>query len=151
MQFEQEKPIPFLQHPLIQQLVASHYPVLNDQADLDAQVAQSEFQVLLFGEQPHRFPETLDVAVVLPELLTGLQNQGVDIQGAVVSTEIEKEWQQRYHFREWPTLVFLKQGAYLGQISRIQNWDDYLRQIPAILAKTPAANPGGDIPLASLG
>lgn len=151
MSFIQEQPLAFIEHPLIQRLLLeSDYLLLNTHQDLDQLAAASEFQVLLFGEQPHRFPETLDIAVILPELLEGLRAQGVDIRGAVVSTEIEKVWQKRYGFREWPTLVFLKQGRYLGKISRIQNWDDYLRQIPVILAETPAADPGGDIPLANL-
>ena len=38
-------------------------------------------------------------------------------------------------------LIFLRHGEYLGTIQRVQDWTDYLREIPDILAREPSNPP----------
>lgn len=120
-------------HPLIQRLLDEcHYPLL-DINNHDAFVREHEFSVLFFSDDPSKVKESLDVAVVLPELLRAFPQ----LKAAVVDRGSETALQGRYHFVTWPALVFLRRGDFLGTIIRIQNWDDYLQQIPEILARTP--------------
>lgn len=120
-------------HPLIQRLLDEYQYPLLDVEQHDRFVASHEFSVLLFTEDPDKVKETLDVAVVLPELV----RQFPQLQAAVVDRASETRLQARYHFVTWPALVFLRRGEFLGTIIRIQNWDDYCRQIPEILNRTP--------------
>ncbi len=122
-------------HPLVQRLLDEfNYPLL-DEAGVDAFAAEHEYSVLFFTEDPARMKESLDVAVVLPELAATFPQ----LRPAVIDRSSEKVLQRRYHFVVWPALVFLKRGEFLGSIIKIQNWDEYLQQIPEILSRTPQA------------
>ena len=87
--------------------------------------------------------ETTDVAVILPELVAAT---GDTLRPAVVSTEAEIELQKRYGFRAWPTLVFTRPEGYLGRISRMKDWSDYIEQLADILRAVPRPAPGFDLP-----
>jgi len=126
-----------MSHPLIERLTgALGYPLL-DAASLDARVQAEPFSMLFFAGDPKRFPEALDVAVILPELVRAFPQ----LAPALIAGEDEASLQGRYGFTVWPSLVFLKQGRYLGCLSRVLNWSEYLERIPAILASEPAALP----------
>lgn len=132
-------------HPLIERLTgALGYPLL-DAASLDAHVQAEHLSVLLFVGDLKRYPEGLDVAVVLPELLKVFPQ----LSPAVIASADETTLQARYGFTIWPTLVFLKQGRYLGSLSRVLNWSDYLQRIPELLASEPQ-DILGRIPVLSL-
>ncbi|MBU2966403.1 hypothetical protein Q4508_14875 [Amphritea sp. 2_MG-2023] len=118
------------------------YPLL-DQSSFDGFIEQQPFSVLFFTEDPARFPESLDVAVILPELLKSFPQ----LTPAVISRDAERGLQGRYNFTVWPTLVLLKQGRYLGAISKVQDWDLYLRDIESLLQREPTRNPGIGIPV----
>lgn len=124
--------------PLIQHLTDElSYPLLNAD-NFDAFIEQAPYSVLFFTEQPKRFPESNDVAVILPELV----KQFPQLSPAVVSTDCEKSLQGRYAFNVWPALVFLKDGEFLGTITKVQDWNVYLAEIGSILASDPKPNPG---------
>jgi len=120
-------------HPLIQRLTDEFgYPMLTTDT-VDAFVAEHEYSVLFFSEDPTKVKESPDVAVVLPELVSVFPQ----LNAAVIDRDSEKQLQGRYHFVTWPALVFLKNGDFLGSMIKIQNWDDYMQQIPQILKRTP--------------
>lgn len=122
-----------MSHPLIERLTATlGYPLL-DAAGFDRHVQAQPFSVLFFAGDPKRFPESLDVAVILPELIKAFPQLGP----ALIEGEAERTLQERYGFAVWPTLVFLREGHYLGSLSRVLNWGEYLERIPPILAGTP--------------
>lgn len=128
-------------HPLIQRLLDDYkYPLL-DEAGVDAFGASHEYSVLFFTEDPARMKESLDVAVVLPELAAAFPH----LAPAVIDRRSEKALQSRYHFVVWPALVFLKRGEFLGSIIKIQNWDEYLTQIPELLSRTPLTTEAKEI------
>lgn len=133
-----------MSHPLIERLTATlGYPLL-DAAGLDRQVQAQPFSVLFFAGDPRRFPEALDVAVILPELVKAFPQ----LAPALIASADEAGLQGRYGFSVWPSLVFLKEGRYLGSLSRVLNWGEYLERIPLILAGEPEVLPR--IPVLSL-
>ncbi len=131
-------------HPLIQRLFDDYgYPLVTLETH-EAFIGQPGNTVLFFAGDPQRFRETTDVAVVLPELAKAFQ--GALIPG-VVATEAEKTLQQRYGFTAWPALVFLRDGGYLGAITGIQNWVDYLHEIGELMTAEAKSPPGFKVPV----
>ncbi|GAB3386763.1 thioredoxin domain-containing protein [Azotobacter armeniacus] len=133
-----------MSHPLIERLTTTlGYPLL-DAVGVDRHVQAQPFSVLFFAGDPKRFPESLDVAVILPELVKAF----AQLRPALITSDAERALQERYGFAVWPTLVFLREGHYLGSLSRVLNWGEYLERIPAILAGEPEDLPC--IPVLSL-
>ncbi len=131
---------------LIEKMLERHgYPVV-DTENLDDFLSRHEEVVLFFAENPKQFPESDDVAMILPELVKAFDGR---FQPALVSRESEHALQQRYGFRTWPSLVFLRGEKFLGVISQVQNWDDYLRMIREILEPTAGAPRPVGIPVVS--
>jgi hydrogenase-1 operon protein HyaE len=120
-------------------MTAQHgYPVLN-QENIDTYLEDREQVVLFFAEDPKHFPESDDVAMILPELVKAFSGR---LEAALVDPKAEHALQRRYGFGTWPALVFLRRGEYLGAITRVQNWDDYLREIERLLDAEPVKAPG---------
>ncbi|MDX1506748.1 MAG: hypothetical protein R3358_00620 [Woeseiaceae bacterium] len=114
--------------------------------NVDQFVSQPGMNVLFFPGDPTTVKDATDVAVVLPELVAAFDNRltvGVvtDVFGDGVKL------QRRYGFRKYPSLVFLRDGDYVGTISRIQDWADYLQQIAALMTAAPTRPPGFAIPV----
>lgn len=131
--------------PLLDRLTEEfNYPVL-DLSNIDAFLADNDFSVLFFTEDVKRFPETNDVAVVLPELLAVFP----DLKPAVISRDDEKKLQSLYGFRAWPALVFMRGEQYLDAITGIQDWSEYLTQIKTILTSEPKRPLSVGVPVVS--
>lgn len=125
-------------HPLVARLVEQHgYPLLDGEALLEAFCGAPGDAVIFCAGDPVQYPECLDVAVVLPELLHAFPGQ---FRVALAEHALEPALQVQYGFTRWPSLVFLRGGAYVGTISGIQDWVVYLARIQALLA-TPASRP----------
>jgi len=125
-------------HPLIARLVDEYgYPLLNAD-NLEAFCAAPGDAVLFCAGDPVQHPECLDVAVVLPELLRAFPGR---FRAAVAASALEPDMQVRYGFNRWPTLVFLRDGAYVGTLSGIQDWSVYLSHIHDLLATAPSRPP----------
>lgn len=129
---------------LINNMIEQHgYPTL-DLESFDTYVNGQEECVLFFTEDPARFPESNDVAMILPELVN---EYGGRFSAAVIEQSAQRELQTRYGFNQWPALVFLRKGKYLGTITRVQDWIDYLRMINEILTSEPKIAPGFVVPV----
>jgi hydrogenase-1 operon protein HyaE len=127
-----------MRHPLIQRLFDEYnYPAIGIAAH-DTFVRQPGVNVLFFAGDPQRFQDTTDVAVVLPELAQAFQGQ---LRPGVVEASAELELQKRYAFSAWPTLVFIRAGGYLGAITGIRNWSEYLEEIGRLLTAEPVHPP----------
>lgn len=132
---------------LIERLVYElGYPAVDSEG-FDDFVRSHEYTVLFFTENPDSFPESNDVAVILPELM---KTFGDRVAPAVVSRDSERELFKRFKLTAWPALVFLRRGEYLGVITRVQDWDDYLDEIERILAAEPH-QPPSHVPMGALG
>jgi hydrogenase-1 operon protein HyaE len=132
--------------PLIDRLVTELGYARVDIDDLDPFLHAHEHVVLFFAGDPGRYPESNDVAVILPELVKTLDGR---VTPAVVAVGAESALQDRYGFSAWPALVFLRRGAYLGAITRVQDWADYLAGAERILTAEPVRPPTIGIPVAT--
>jgi hydrogenase-1 operon protein HyaE len=131
-------------HPLIQRLFDEYrYPEVTVEGH-DVFVNQPGVSVLFFAGDPRRYRDTTDVAVVLPELVKAFDGR---IRPGVVASASELELQKRYGFSVWPALVFLREGDYLGAITGIQNWAEYLQETGELLVAEPRRPPAFKVPV----
>lgn len=126
------------EHLLVQRLVNEFQAVWITPESLPAftQATTGE-QVLLFTGDPVRFPECLDVAVVLPELQRAFPGR---IAIGVVCRDCEDDVARRYGVQRWPSMVFLRGGQYVATIAGMLDWTDYLARVAEVLAM-PASRP----------
>jgi len=124
--------------PLLQSIIErENYRVVTDD-DLDAAAEPNLFTMLFVAGDAERIAESNDVAVVVPELDKAFEGA---VTVLVADRDSERDIQRRYRFNAFPALIFLRHGEYLGCIQRVQDWTDYLREIPDILAREPSNPP----------
>jgi len=117
-------------HPLLVRLSQHYgYPVLTED-NVTAFCDDTLNTLLLCAGDPTQYPEALDVAVVLPELVQAFRGE---FQAAVVDPSLERSMQTRYGFNRWPSIVVLRAGAYVGTLSGIQDWSYYLERLRELL------------------
>lgn len=133
-----------MRSPLIQNLIDVHNCELITEDNVDGFLQQHEHVVLFFTENPKHFPESNDVAVILPELIKTLDGQVV---AAVVDENSERALLKRYAFNKWPALVFLRRGEYLGVITGMQNWQEFNSEFKRLLTGPISQPPNFNIPL----
>ncbi|MDD4881527.1 MAG: hydrogenase [Gallionellaceae bacterium] len=133
-----------LPHPLLARLAEAAGRTLHNVGELDDQIAEPGDQVLFCGGNPVQYPECLDVAVVLPELLA---IQAGRLQAAVVAPELEAAVQARYGFTRWPSLVFLRDGDYVGTLSGMLDWTVFVARFGEMLDTAASRPPTIGIPV----
>ncbi|MGJ4930401.1 hydrogenase accessory protein [Bradyrhizobium sp. HKCCYLS2038] len=92
--------------------------------------------VLLSAGDPVRFPEALDVAIVLPELITAFQGR---LRGAVIARDAEAELATRFGVRVQPSLILCRGTEALGLIAKIQDWSVYVERISRLIDRPAGA------------
>lgn len=127
---------------LLEQLQTRHNLPLLDADNYDLFVHGNDTVLLFFSNDPAMFPESRDVAVILPELQKAFAGR---LQTAVIDKAIERELQARFRFTRWPSLVLLRGGEYVGAISGIKDWREYLVEIDRLLAIEAGEPPGFDL------
>lgn len=131
-----------MHHPLVQRLAEQTAGQDVRPDNVEAWEDAPGDAVLFFGGDPVRFPEALDVAVVLPELRAAC---GGHWRVGIVPREVEDAVARRYAVQRWPSLVFLRDGGYLGTVSGMQDWTDYLDDVRRVLAAAPGRRPAPTI------
>lgn len=131
---------------LVERLITQFNGQWVDEHRLDAWAAEGGDRVLLFTGDTTRFPEGLDVAVVLPELQRA---HGGRFQIGVVPRANEERLARRFGSQRWPTLVFLRDGGYVGALSGMLDWEDFVREVGATLARPISRAPGVGIAVVS--
>jgi hydrogenase-1 operon protein HyaE len=128
-------------HPLMQRLLDAHGAQWVSLAGLDEWVkaAPGDAVVLVAGDAV-RFPEGLDVAVVLPELRTAVRST---FRIGVATSTDEDAIASRFGAQRRPSLIFLRDGRYATTVAGMHDWGDYVGQVQAALA-----HPTGPAPLA---
>lgn len=124
--------------PLIAQLFTRHGFAEVDVAGFAAVAGEPGHCLLLFTEDPIRYKETLDLAVIVPELVRAFPGR---FRVGVLLPEAARELHPRYGFRRWPAFVLLKNGAYVGAVDGLRNWDEYLAEMDRLLAAEPTRPP----------
>jgi len=121
-------------YPLIARLFNGHGYARLDADGIDAFVAAPGHALLVFLEDPMRIKETLDLAVIAPELARAFPGR---FRVGVLLPEAARLAQARFGFHHWPALVVLKDGRYVGAIDGLREWDVYRDQLEALLAAEP--------------
>jgi hydrogenase-1 operon protein HyaE len=135
-------------HPLIEQLFSRHGFVQVDADSLDAFAAAPGHALLVFTEDPVRFKETLDLAVIAPEVAKAFA--GAFRAAALLPADARKV-APRYGFARWPALVLLKDGEYVGAIDGLRDWEEYVEEMHHLLAAEPTRAPSIGIAVKSSG
>lgn len=125
-------------HPLVARLLAVTLGAEVRPDDVEAFEAAPGDAVLFFAGDPVRFPEALDVAVVLPELIAATRRP---MRVGVVPRDVEDTLARRYAVQRWPSLVFMRDGGYLGTLSGMLDWDVFVDSLRTLLAREPGRRP----------
>ena len=124
-------------HPLVEALGRRPGACFVTTADADAFCAAPGAHLLVFTEDPDRYKETLDLAVIVPELAGAFAGR---FTIGVLDPASARALQPRYGFRRWPAIVLLRDGVCVGAIDGLRDWDDYLAELGRLLdADAPAA------------
>ena len=137
-----------MSHFLIDRLVSDFgYPEVSLE-NHDDFVATPGMNVLFLPGDPKTVKDATDVAVVLPELMgvfRGKLNAGVVTDPFGDGVRLKR----LYGFTHFPALVFVREGGYVGTISRIRDWQEYLTLINQLLVAEPRRRPGIPIEVVS--
>ena len=129
---------PAARHPLIERLFAEYGFTEVTIERFDSFIAQPGHTMLFFSEDPVKFRETLDLAVILPELHRAFEGS---FRAGVLLPEASKKFHARYGFRRWPAFVMLRDGQYLGAVDGVRNWDEYVGELQRLLVAEPSRPP----------
>ena len=132
--------------PLVQRLARDFGATWVDEKSVAEWSAGGGDRVVLLAGDPVRFPEGVDVAAVLPELMKVFPKR---FAVAVVPRDNEDAVARRYGSQRWPTLLFFRDGQYVTAIAGMQDWDVYLAGVAAALAMPPSRPPTIGIPVVS--
>lgn len=128
---------------LLQSIIARHqYPVVREEEWVEFSASHDHVMLLIAGDAV-RLAESDDLAVIFPELVKVF---GASLTPAIADQPSERLFQRRFRFAAFPALVLTRGGAYLGAISRVRDWSDYLREIPEILSRQPSEPPPFKLP-----
>jgi hydrogenase-1 operon protein HyaE len=136
------RPEPVLVTRLVEQQGATR---LDDTA-FEAYAAQPGETVLFFTEDPQRFKEVLDLAVIVPEIRMAAAKP---FRIGVLPPPLANAKASTYGVRRWPALVFLRDGQWLGNIEGLHEWNDFVAQADELLKGAARPLPPKVIPLAT--
>jgi len=125
-------------HALLAQLFAIHGYAEVDAGTVDAFAQRPGHALLLLTEDPLRVRETLDLAVIVPQLAKAFPDR---FRVGVLLPEAARQLHARYGFRRWPALVMLRDGAYVGAVDGLRSWDDYVQEVTQLLEAAPTRPP----------
>jgi hydrogenase-1 operon protein HyaE len=135
-------------HPLVDRMITTHGFVHVDADTVEAFSAAPGHALLVFTEDPDRYRETLDLAVIAPEVARAFAGS---FRAAVLLPADARKVAPRYGFARWPALVVLRDGHYVGAIDGLRNWDEYIVEMQRLLAAEPSRAPSIGIAVKSSG
>jgi len=125
-------------HPLLTRLVSETGASVLEPETFDAWVNQPGPAMVVFAEDPERYKETLDLAVIVPELHA---SRARGFRVALLPPVAARALAPRYGFLRWPAFVMLRDGQYVGAVDGIRDWDAYLAELDRLLAAAPSRPP----------
>jgi hydrogenase-1 operon protein HyaE len=135
-------------HPLLERFVAELDAPVLDAASYEPWAQGPGHALVFFSEDPVQYRETLDVAVIVPELAKAFPDR---FRCALLLPAAAREIAVRYGFRRWPAIVLLRDGAYVGAIDGLRDWSDYLEGLDRLLAAEPSRPPSIGIAVKTAG
>jgi len=122
-------------HPLLARLEREClYPRLSSMHDVAEFLGRGGQHCLFIPGDARRNLETVDAAVVLPELRQAFQNA---FDCAVIDDAIEAQLREQYRALKTPALLFFREAQYLGAIEKLRDWSDYVTRTTHILSLQP--------------
>lgn len=135
---------------LLRQLVDKHRASWVDPDNINTWLAgQPGNQVLLFAGDAVRFPEGMDVAVVLPELQKTCASAGKPFGMAVAVPDTAEDLAKQFGSNRWPTLMFFRDGQYVTTVCGMHDWTDYVALVAQALDAPVSRAPTIGIPVVS--
>lgn len=129
-------------HPLIERLCAQTGAPMLEVETFDDWAKAPGRALVVFTEDPVMYRETLDLAVIVPELALAFAAAGDRrFRVGVLLQAPARVIAKRYGFRRWPALVVLADGQYVGAIDGLREWREYLDELGALLAAPPGRAP----------
>lgn len=131
-------------HPLLLRMRQLTGAALLEADEVDDWLKLPGIAMLVFAEEPERYKETLDLAVVVPELFAARPRA---FRVGLLRPVVARALAPRFGFARWPAFVMLRDGAYLGAVDGIRDWDVYLGELDRLLAANPVRPPSVGIPV----
>ena len=135
-------------HPLLTRLVQETAAAVLGPEAFDTWAAQPGAAMVVFAEDPDRYKETLDMAVIVPELHAARAGK---FRVALLPPAASRALAPRYGFARWPAFVMLRDGRYVGAVDGIRDWDVYIAELDRLLAAEPTRPPTVGIPVMAAG
>jgi hydrogenase-1 operon protein HyaE len=132
--------------PLYERLTRQGYRRIDADA-LDAVAAGSTHLLVMLNEDPLKYPEVLDNAVIVPEVLREFPAGTLDV--AFADEAESRRIAQRFGIVKFPALLFLRRGDYLGVIAGLLDWPDLVRAFADRLGGEPCRPPSVGIPVSA--
>lgn len=133
-------------HPLVARMAERTRAAVLDAAGVDAWAAVPGHALLVFTEDPALHRETLDLAVVVPELAGTFPGR---FRVALLPPAAAAAAAPRFGFLRWPALVLLESGRYVGAIDGLRDWSGYRDELARLLDAAPSRPPTVGIPVRS--
>ena len=118
-------------NPVIERLIGIEGCPVVTAENVDEFLALDGMVVLFFTGDPRQRPESNDVAVVLREMSSVFPGQ---FRIGIVDQAAEEALKPRFGVLVVPTLVYLRQGKFIGLIPLIQDWQVYIDKTRGFLA-----------------
>jgi hydrogenase-1 operon protein HyaE len=125
-------------HPLLARMISETGGSVLEAAELNDWQDRAGTAMLVFAGEPDRYKETLDLAVVVPELAKA--RPGAFRVGLLIPTAA-RALAPRFGFARWPAIVMLRNGHYLGAVDGLRDWSDYIGELDRLLTAEPARPP----------
>jgi len=135
-------------HPLLERLVRQTGATVLAPDSFDAWANGPGAAMAVFVDDPERHKETLDLAVIVPELHA---TRARSFRVGLLPSAAARALAARYGFVRWPAFVMLRDGRYLGAVDGIRDWDDYVAELDRMLAAAPTRPPTVGIPVIPAG
>lgn len=124
-------------HPLIDRLTTElGMPRLATPEEVAGFTEAPGTHCLFVPGDPARNLESADVAVILPELRMAFQGA---FDCAVVDDAVETQVREAAGVLKTPSLLFYREGEFLGGVPKVRDWSDYMARLPIILQHKTAA------------
>jgi hydrogenase-1 operon protein HyaE len=109
-----------------------------DRETFDTWANQPGVAMVVFADDPDRAKETLDLAVIVPELHAAC---GRRFRVGLLPPAVARALAARYGFARWPAFVMLRDGRYLGAVDGVRDWGVYLGEVERLMAAEPTRPP----------
>jgi hydrogenase-1 operon protein HyaE len=131
-------------HPLLLRMVQRTGGAVLNADTVGAWINEPGAAMLVFAEDPDRYKETLDLAVIVPELHA---SRARAFRVGLLVPVAARALASRYGFARWPAFVMLRDGRYVGAVDGIRDWDEYMSELDRLLAAAPTRPPTIGIPV----